>query len=330
METTMVYQKPSWRQYAIYFLLMLLALVILLYFWMGGNYLNAFAQFQVLEKLDYARMEAFVAVFKTLNERSTAPGFWLLTQERAVDKNKASTIMQDYPETMEMGILKEGKNYLSISTKAGNENIKADLLKSAAAYKDSAEIKKSNISVFNYQTGEGIMVGRYSTGIDGKDYGLYFFKKGDDTYITVNDYEVMKELLPEIMPGMKKYHGEIFSKYFDRYPDEFSAEVTFSDKDNQIFYTFGKTHGYEWKDDIWEKNYGEQLIPPYGWHIHLQISSGDKNLIEFAESKMQLKPGLWFFSSDWRRIAKLIIGALAILLLGHFSPWMHGFRKNRN
>jgi|GEM_PF-1618244 len=329
METSTVYQKPSWAQYAIYFVLLLLALLILVHFWIGRNWFKTYAQMNALDKLSYARIEAITTVFRTLNERSAAPGLWMLSEEGVIDKKQALSILEKYPEAVEMGVLKKGAAYSSIASKTGSEEIRKAIAGSAAAFYDSAKTKKTQISVFDYRIGRGIMIKRHQMKLNDNDYSLYFFEKDEDIYVTVTDLAALKGLLPEIMEGMKKYHWVEFERYFGRYPGEFSAVVTFSDKDKQDFFTFGKPHGDEWKDESWDRIYSENPIMLYEWYIHLRIFTGDRNLLAAAESGPVIKPGLpWTVAADWFRVVELIIGALAILILGHFSPWMHGYKRS--
>ena len=330
METSAVYRKPGVAKYIIYFLLLLLSLAVLINFWMGRNWLKIYAHFYAGEKLGFAQAKAIAVVFQTLDERLGAPGLWMLAQEAGIDKNKAKAILEEYPETPEMGILKKGREYLSIASRTGSEELKGILTKSAAAFYDTAEVKKSNISVFDYKTGEGIMVIRHYFNAQGKDYGLYFFNKGEDVYITVTDYDVIQGLLPLIMQGMKQYHREEFNRYFGQYPEGVSVVVTFSHKNKQDFFTLGKPKGKEWKTENGDKNYQDMPIFPGGWYVRFQVFA-DNLTVALAGEEWGAKMGVpWYFAAEWYKVVELIIGALAILLLGHFSPWMHGFRKSRN
>jgi hypothetical protein len=136
----------------------------------------------------------------------------------------------------------------------------------------------------------------------------------------------MRALLPEIIEtGWKKQNRRLYEEYYSPYKGGYSVEIKFTDEKGDNFYTLGEPYGEAWGNTM-PYNFGS-------WKIAFQLYTNDKEKLDWA------KKAKWGEEYNAKAILRtiyplksmlfLIIAVISVVVLGHLSPKLHGFKLQK-
>ena len=225
MKNNQIYRKPGWVHKVLYFILLALPVIILLQFAIGITNVVRGTRILAKVRLFEERERVFETVFWILHQRQLAPAEELNLMEFPRDNTKVAALSLEFPEIIEINLLKGENEYTTIFTAAPSAKIHDGIAKMAPSLKDTISIRPPAFGEPTCQARVGLVE------IEEVEYIFTFVEKDDETILMVSDPEKLKPLLPQIF-----HHAEsgmpLFAEYFDQYTN-FAAQLKFYDKSGE-------------------------------------------------------------------------------------------------
>lgn len=318
MEYKAIYTKPVWRKKLIYFLLLLYPVFIL--FMLSAGLAGITTQFELSAKSDLMneRDKAMSLTFNILYERLNAPNELITQLDFPKDQGKIDKLVKDYPEIVQVNLLKDNGNNKTLFSSITSKAIHDTIINSALAIFDTCTKVNTRLSVFP-DSSFNFKISTLEQ--EGNNYLLTFNQKGDEIRLVVTDLDKIVPLLPGLFADARDHYRQFYEDYFTQSWARDAIQIKFYDSDNENIFTFGMSSNKVW-DEIRELEH-----PLFPWRMTFQLFPNDrvKTLLAGKADINKVK----FPNFQWIIIRSIILPLICIVLLGHFSPRLHGFKLTK-
>ena len=295
MSSEPLYRKPGFWKRAAYFLLLFLVAQFIARATIGVIGIEMGFCYRTRQDLDEKLDQFKVMVWETIFQRIYAPTekFAELTDNSS--RQAFADLAADYPEVVAFYSLK-ANNLINLYLQPGSALNAETLNPVVAAVIDTITPYHAN---------------KQPLPIEGSDLFLSVKFLPGEKRITVATRHYFKDNLPAILKGAEKVDPVLYKKIFGRYPVEFySAE--FYDSSDSLYYTFGKKRGKAWSDG---KSWDMKFL---AWKMKFYYYPDHEIEIKYAERAGKV---------TWFTIGEFAVTLILLVLLAHFSPYLHGYSQ---
>ena len=307
MNENQKYTKPGWGKRVLYFILLLFTMCVYIGFSVGTIISIRVLGLNVKLNLLEERSHAFKIAYQVLSQRMHAPVEKLAQMKLPRDNNEAAALALEYPEITEINIIKADGKYSTLFTAARSIEIHDAIAKTAPIVADTFSFFSRYTNIFAETPTKYRMV---SVNTEAGTYVFAFVEVNGETRIVVSDPEKLKPQLTEIFNRAEKLNPIIHSECF-KANYRYAAQLKLYDRSGENFFTRGSPQRPGW-DDVYDIELN--FLP---WRMTIQLFPMELYL-NYAEATDK-----W----PWGVIIVIVIGFILIILLGHFSPRLHGFSQ---
>ncbi len=297
MTTEPIYRNPGFWKKAVYFLMLFLVAQFFARLLIGVVGMEMGFCYRMRLDLDEKLGQFKVMVWNTLFQRLDAPAEALANLPNFSRRQAFEDIAASYPEVLAFYSWKDGK-LTNLYLRPENSPPLDRLTSAVAAVIDT---------ITPYHGG------KQSLKVENMDLLLALKFLPQEKRIVVSAADYYKYFLPQILQEGVKIDPVLYNKIFGRYPVEFySAE--FFDYSDSLFYTFGKKRKMAWSED---KPWDMIFLP---WKVKFNYYPDHESEIRYAEKAGKIP---WFIISEF------VVTLILLILLVHFSPYLHGYSKGK-
>ena len=302
MEPQAAYQKPGLGKRIIYLFLLLFPALLCLLFAVGFygvftayGYMTFGQLYDDRNEIGYMAAGAIIDYYDASIEQ--AASLDISGGIKAISEFRKKT-----PEITAMFSLigDDVKTIFNTMDKSGLKEVLDGVDRAAIDTVKSRDIYRGHIKRLGYNTT------RLQRELAGNNILLTYIEMPDETRLVVTSMAVMQEHAEAVMAGMADSDTRVYEAMFGRYPVTF-AEIELSDANGVVFYKVDRSRGEGW-DQVLEWQ-------PLGWNLKVKYYPDDWSLTRLDYT--DFKPTKLYIAA--------LFTCLLIVLLGHFSPRLHGF-----
>lgn len=322
----LTYNKPGILARIIYGLLLLIPILLLIRYWYFTRIFNFKIANDANEYLGEKMSEAINMEYDLLFKRLAVPAESMTQMKFPQDSKKLAGVANQYPEVVEFGTIKQGQKYSPLYSTIGDRAVQDTFASVFPSIIDTTKTTNNHFRIFPDSTG----VFRFKTGykkIAGVNYHFNFFQRGEEIQVVTASMDKLQSFMPEVIEKAgKREYPQLFKEYYSPYKTGYSVVMTFTNERGEDFYTLGIPYGSGYKDIVTHKY--------LSWTISFQLFSQVKDKLALAELAWKYRegenPNFYGLMFPYQSILILAAGVIIIILLGHFSPRLHGFRVKKD
>lgn len=298
MEQRVEYKKPGWWKRIIYFVLIFVPLLFIMRYAAGFYGVSRGLGLLMRLELHDKQGEIGLMASKTLLNYVYSSLEKVALLNSPVSSGSLEDLKTEAPEVIAAYKISNGGSAL-IFDFMGDDS-QSEILA------DTVVNNYKNASNYNTIHSLGYKTKKLEIVFAGERLLLFYIIMGEEIRPVIINPEVLKENIASIMSGMEETDPELYDQLLGRYPVKF-AEIKIIDEDGEIFYSAGMSHGEGWDDILTHRL--------FGWEI----------TVKYYPEDHKLETVKWADLNPTVIIIDFLVAAVMLILLGHFSPKLHGF-----